>query len=859
MFEKIKKISTWSINNPKKAIAFNISIAFALLFLVLIPIIYPSSTLSKLKIDTDPENMLSKSEPVRVFHNNMREEFNLYDIVVFGIVNKDNEQGIFNKESLYNIYHLTEYAKTIDGVISKEIISPSTVDSIESSSAGVVNFNWLMQTPPDSDEEAKRIHEKAKRIPFLNGTLVSEDGEAIALYIPIKSKNISYKVSELLKQKASELNMKDDIFVTGLPIAQDQFGIEMFKQMAISAPMAMLFIFILMLLFFRNIKFIASPMVVAILSVITTMSLLIITGNTVHIMSSMIPIFIMPIAVLDAIHILSDFFDTYHKFKDKRKAIDHVMDNLFKPMLYTSITTVIGFASLAFTPIPPVQTFGIFVALGVAFAWLSTITFIPAFIILLNDKSFKNFGLKHDDNSKTAKLLNWFGDKMHKYYKIVLLISVLLGAIAFIGINKININDNPVRWFTEKHEIRVADKALNEKFAGTYMAYLTFDSEISKDKIVKIAEKNGIPRSIIVGETKTEIINNLLNFADDQEDYDSWYDKVDLIEEELQVFKNPEVLSYIEKIQSHLLTTGIVGKSNSIADVVKTVHRDLYEGQEEAFKIPKTSSAVAQTLITYQSSHRPGDLWHFVTPDYSKSNIWIQLNSGDNQDMNKVIQSIKDFQNNNPAPYNIKTDWFGMTYINVVWQDKMVSGMMKAFIGSFLIVLLLMTILFKSIAWGGLAMLPLTITIAAIYGIIGFVGKDYDMPIAVLSSLSLGLAVDYAIHFLSRAKEIHKSTKSWDKTIKPLFGEPARAIFRNVIVISIGFVPLLFAPLRSYITVGVFISAILFFAGAVTLAILPATITLFEKHLFQGSGFSSKTKIGIILIILAIITQNFIM
>ena len=109
-------------------------------------------------------------------------------------------------------------------------------------------------------------------------------------------------------------------------------------------------------------------MIVAMVCALSTMGLLIITGNTIHIMSSMIPIFIMPIAILDAVHILSDFFDRYNTIRDKRQTIIHVMSELFTPMLITSLTTIAGFSSLALTPIPPVQVFGIFIAIGVFLA-----------------------------------------------------------------------------------------------------------------------------------------------------------------------------------------------------------------------------------------------------------------------------------------------------------------------------------------------------------------------------------------------------------------------------------------------------------------------------------------------------------
>jgi hypothetical protein len=163
----------------------------------------------------------------------------------------------------------------------------------------------------------------------------------------------------------------------------------------------------------------------------------------------------------------------------------------------------------------------------------------------------------------------------------------------------------------------------------------------------------------------------------------------------------------------------------------------------------------------------------------------------------------------------------------------MVVGMMQSFLGSFLVVLLMMIVLYRSALWGLLAMVPLTVTIGAIYGAVGFIGKDYDMPIAVLSALSLGLAVDYAIHFLSRARQVTEaSAGAWKDTVATMFGEPARAITRNVIVIGVGFLPLLAAPLVPYKTVGVFMAAILLLAGLVTLLILPALVRVLEPLLF---------------------------
>ena len=332
----------------------------------------------------------------------------------------------------------------------------------------------------------------------------------------------------------------------------------------------------------------------------------------------------------------------------------------------------------------------------------------------------------------------------------------------------------------------------------------------------------------------SKLLNAKLNQASD-DTIDIWNEASLFLDQQTQrnqIFKNPAVLKYQAKLQQALLKTGIVGKSNSLADIVSTVHRELFEGKDEQYRIPDSSNAVAQCMITYQSSHRPDDLWHFVTPDYRKSSIWAQLKSGDNRDMTKVVKAIDKFVAENPPPVPLKYEWFGLNYINIVWQQKMVSGMLQAFIGSFLVVFLMMTILFRSALWGLLSMIPLTITIGAIYGAVGLVGKDYDMPVAVLSSMALGLAVDFAIHFLTRSRQMYSSFGTWKKTAPAIFAEPARAITRNIIVIAVGFLPLLLAPLTPYNTVGTLLASILLVSGIATLLILPSLVTVLEKRLF---------------------------
>lgn len=229
-----------------------------------------------------------------------------------------------------------------------------------------------------------------------------------------------------------------------------------------------------------------------------------------------------------------------------------------------------------------------------------------------------------------------------------------------------------------------------------------------------------------------------------------------------------------------------------------------------------------------------------VNPSYSRAVVWLQLTSGDNQDMLTVMDTVDAFTKQNPLPEGMSLKWAGKTYINVVWQDAMVSGMLDSLISAFIVVFIMMVILFRSIIFGLMAMLPLSLTITFIYGLIGWVGKDYDMPIAVLSALTLGLSVDFAIHFIDRTRSIYTKTGDFYKTIQLMFEEPGRAITRNAIVIAIGFTPLLFAPLVPYITVGIFLATIMAVSALVTLLMLPAIFNLGKAKVFSKITGQSK-------------------
>jgi uncharacterized protein len=869
-------LTNFPLAAPKTFIWSTIIIAFSLMALVAVPTLSPpvAQYLQPLSIDADPENMLVYDEPVRVFNREKKDTFSLYDLIVIGVVNDNHKDGVFSVASLSDIYDLTEFAKGIqwtnkqgevEGVVSIDLITPSTMEDVRQAGPGAVEFSWLMDGLPQTEAEALDVRDRALNQPILNGSLISEDGRSIALYIPITSKSISYRVAQQLRTRIASYDSGDQYWITGLPVAQDQFGVEMFIQMGITTPLATGLLFFLLWFFFRNLTLVASPIMVAMLSVTITVCLLIATGHSIHIMTSMIPIFIMPIAVLDSIHILSEFHDRYPEFKDRRKTIMHVMSKLALPMFFTSITTGIGFMSLNFMPIPPLQAFGTFVGIGVVVAWFLTVALIPAYIILMPEEKFEGFGLRQNrDNDGSGsflhKALPALGAGAIRFSRPILLLLIPVSALAFYGASQIVADDNPVKWFGKEHNIRQADAVLNSAFGGSYMAYLalgtdqdanafaSYVDELEARILAQDLTKRDTLATLVrdlskTATSRTELLTALFTALDEQlrgaitgTELTAWEAAIAFLDTEraqAEIFKDPAVLSYMSDLQAFLQKDVAVGKSNSVVEIVKTVYRELISGKDADYRIPDSAAGVAQTLITFQNSHRPHDLWHYVTPDYQEGNIWVQMKSGNNQDMSRVTALVEQYFIDNPPPRNLTHQWFGLNYINVVWQDYITIGTVKALAGSFVIITLLLMVLFRSVLWGLLSVVPLGFSIAMLYGGIGLAGKSLDAPISILGAISLGLAVDYAIHFVMRSRDIAKEHNNWPDTARVVFGEPARAITRNVIILGVGFLPLMIAPLIPYKVVGVMLSGILIIAGIATLIILPALMSLLEGRLFK--------------------------
>ncbi len=733
--------------------------------------------LPKMTTDTDPKHMLPVTAPVRRYNDQVEREFGLHaDNLVVGIV---NERGVLNSHTLSHIAELTRQIQKIPGVVVRDVTGFTTIDNITVEGGGL-NVRPLLDEAPTSRRELEALRTALLENPLFRNRVISADTKATAIYVPLEPAANGREIANRIRQLLPKSGDGDQYFLAGDPIARDTFGYEMFQQMALFSPVAGMVMCIALWFMFRSLSVVVANMAVAMISIIWAMGLFIGLGFPVHIMSSMSPVFLMAIAT-DSVHIFNEFYFRCGEIKDKRQAVLETMTAVGRPVILSDLTTAAGFASLAAGSIIPVRVFGLLVGFGTLVIMLMSFTLVPAILILMRkDRIAAAAQRERSQGTAGSPLLARLGDLCVRHAKPVALAGCLLLVVAGVGLARIRVNNNMVHWFKPGSEIRIADRVLNQHLGGTSTGYL----------VVRGSGQNAM--------------------------------------------HEPEMLRSIESLQRELEKDPLVGKTHSVADYVKRTNRVLHNDNPAFERVPDSDAEIAQYLFLFSMSAKPSDLNNVVDYPFQEANLIVQLKSWDAGAMRGVIERANAHLKAHPLPGGAALRPAGIAYFNLVWNDEVLWGMVTSFLSGLAVVLVLLVLEMRSLRWGLVSFVPLLFTIAFIYGMVGLVGKDFDMPVAVLSTLSLGLGIDFAVHFVGRFQHHYATHPQLSEALVWTAARPGKGIFRNAILFALGFMGMIFAQLTPYITVGVLMAAVMLLSSISSVVFLPALIRIFDKSLLKG-------------------------
>jgi predicted RND superfamily exporter protein len=716
------------------------------------------------QMETDLDEYMPQEHPAFVYSNQAEEWFNIKDGIIIAI---ENEHGIYNPGTVKKIKDLTKELQKMKEIEKSDVTSLYTADNILGTEDGM-DVKPFFKRVPKSAEKLEEMASAVRDNDMIFKRLVSVDEKVTLIIAEIKDDVFSQEFYHRILKLSKEYGGPEKIYVAGTPIIEGTLAYLGPKDMKKMVPIVILLIIIVLLLLLRSIKATILTLLVVLFSTVLTFGLMAMLNIPIYSVSTMIPIMLIAIGVADGIHLFSHLhlFMKENPSASKIDAITDMFHGMWKPVVMTSVTTAVGFVSLITSQVYPIKYFGLFTAFGVMMAMFLSLILIPAGLMAVGLPGWKD---KHKTNDRLVK--NGFGSNFSKwvikYRYLTILITIVIIVLSVIGIGKVWINSSFLDKFEKSSDIVQTDKFINSRFGGTSTLNVILDSR------------------------------------------------------ERGAFKNPAILRIIDEMQKDVEKHEMVGNSFSIADYLKRMNKVMHADKEEFNSIPGSKNLVAQYLLLYEMSGDPENLWKVVDYDYKKVNVIFQLKSDNSKVMKSAIAVIERY-----IPklneLGVKINYAGSGYKGLVFTDLILLGQILSLLMSLVVVIILLSIMFKKVLAGLIGSVPIVITAVISFGVMGLFNIPLSTTTALLSSIAVGIGIDYAVHFIERYKIYSKETGDKIIASEHTMQHSGRAIVFNALVVIAGFLVLLFSVFPPNRSLGALVSMNMFtsFVGTVSIMYL---------------------------------------
>ncbi len=734
----------------------------AILLIVIFTGVFITAMKSNTRMETDLDKYMPQKHPAFIYSNDAEDLFGIKDGIIVAIENKD---GIYNEDTLQKIKDITKEIQSMEGIEKSDVTSLYTADNIIGSEYGM-EVNAFYKRVPTSEAKLQQLRDDVKANDMIYGRLVSLNEKVTIIIAEINDDTFTDDFYNQILVLGESYEGPETIYVAGSPIVEGTLAKLAPADMKRMAPLVVAIIIIVLLLILRSFKGTILNLLVVLLSTVWTFGLMAVLNIPIYSVSTMIPVMLIAIGVAYGIHLFSHLELYMQKNPDTAKvdALKNMMKHMWKPVVMTAITTAVGFTSLVTSEVYPVKYFGLFTAFGVMSALFFALILIPAGLMIFGLPKPKQFKSK---KTKSGNFAYKAADLIVKKKKITILVSVFVIAVSLFGISRVWINSSFLANFEDDSAIVKTDRFINENFAGT-----------SSLNIVLEADEN-------------------------------------------DVFKTPEALKLVDSLQNDLESLEMVGDSFSLADFIRRMNKVMNEDREDFNTIPDSTEMIAQYLLLYEMSGDPENLTSVVDYDYKTLNLTTQMKSDDSRTIKGAIKVIEGYRDDFKE-LGIDINFAGTGYKGLVFTDLILKGQISSLVLSIFIVIILVSFMFKNFYIGLIASIPILITTLVNFGAMGLLNVALGPTTALISSIAVGIGIDYAIHFIDRYKEYSKETGDKNETAKLTMYNTGRAILFNAVVVIAGFLVLLFSMFPPNRQLGALVSLNMFssFAGTLTIMFL---------------------------------------
>ncbi len=718
-----------------------------------------ASRLPTLHVDDEVLNMMPTDHPARVLQERIEQQFGVRDLVILAV---ENAHGVFNPESLARLKALSDFLAAQPGIVSEDVASLAATDNVVAHGDELLMRPPLRAIPHDA-AGARLIRDGVQDNALFTGRLISRDGTVAAIYAPIADGTTREAVYAAVMKHLSGLAPPDNgdrILVSGKVMIEGALGTAMRSDLRHLGPIVVLVLLALLTLTFRNPGLALLPVLTAVISVVWTMGLLAALGVSVYLPTTLIPVMLLVIGISDEVHLLG-VYRRQGLERPRHVALLAAVKHTARPITLTSVTTAAGFLAVAASPIVPLKHFGLFTAFGIGVAYLLTFTLTPAYLALMSRPQ----RWKHSTQIRFEKGLAAFGRRLARRPILVGLALMLIGGLAAWGASGTRVDENWVNRFKPGNLVYESDALLNQALGGTTMLY----GRITTDD-------GGL--------------------------------------------QDPQVLARIEAMQNALAALPHVGKITSVVDLLEQSNRVLHGGDPAEERLPPSTQAVAQQLLLLESSGDPNDLDLWIDGRRERSLLWIQLKDPYASTARALLPAMEHLASEHLGNM-AKATFGGPAHVNVAMADLVVTSQLRSLVLSLVAVFLVLVALYRSVAWAGLALAPLAVVLAGVFAFLAFTGRYIDIPLAVLASIAIGLAVDYAIYGLDRYRVARTAGEAQHAAVGQALAQSGSIVVTNSLVLACGFSVLAFSHFAPLTAIGLLTAGVLVASALISL-LLPA-------------------------------------
>lgn len=761
---------------------------------------------------------------------------------------------LFSDEVLNDISSLREKLLSLDK--AKSIISILDVPLVQSPPVSLAELNGSPQYLLDNKTDRSLAREELRSSQLYRDLLVSDDFSTTAIIVSLTS---NAEVTELYQRRtqlrdvrnetgltdqqvnelkrvtlehqakaaihqqeqaqliqeirniAAQHDQKATIFLGGLPMIVVDSAQYIQSDVVIFGSAAIVVIILILVVAFRQFGWVAMPLITCGVSGFIVVCLLGLLNWPVSVVSSNFLSLLLIITLSLNIHLIVRYRELRKEDAESSQVLllSEAVRSKFIPCVYTALTTMVAFASLIVSGIRPVIDFGWIMCLGIVIAFLTTFTIFPA---LASKISAKRVSKNRD---ALSKLVLTGAQKTTNKGLMVTISFIVAGVIAGYGLLNLTVENRFIDYFKSDTEIYQGMLQIDEKLGGTTPLDIILDAPASffvqQQKIAEQVEA----QSLVVDQEVNDFEDDFLD--DFEDDFGSSPAQNNLTVS--SYWFNEQGLAKIKAIQTSLEALPETGKVLSLATSMS-----VFDNLRDAKPMDNFDLAFMHSVLS--QDNKDTLFSPYMSEDGNQLHINIRVfESRKGLDRNSLISNIRELLVKEHGLEDQQVNISGMVVLYNNMLNSLFSSQILTLGTVFLVIFLMFIVLFRNLKLAFITIVPNLFSAGVVLGVMGIFKIPLDLMTITIAAISVGIAVDNSIHFVHRFKDEFLLNNDYAKSIKIAIDNVGQAMFYTTLVVTVGFLIMVFSNFVPTMYFGVLTALAMVTALISNLIMLPLLIS----------------------------------